>query len=140
MLPLESGMSSTFFRWTRWPQLPDFPANSTHCWSTASNPFQNRLIHFWSSHVTCKLGRLNKKNSMSSFWMSRKGPCQGPVMYTYVSYPEQPNHCATTLAKIRTTIVFFLFFQDAEDEYLVSCLLMVFVAVSIPKLARAQCY
>jgi NCK-associated protein 1 len=28
--------------------------------------------------------------------------------------------------------------QDAEDEYLVSCLLMVFVAVSIPKLARSD--
>lgn len=28
--------------------------------------------------------------------------------------------------------------QDNEDEYLVSCLLMVFVAVSIPKLARSE--
>lgn len=28
--------------------------------------------------------------------------------------------------------------QDAEDEYLISCLLMVFVAVSIPKLARSD--
>ena len=31
-----------------------------------------------------------------------------------------------------------LIFQDAEDEYLISCLMMVFVAVSIPKLARSE--
>jgi NCK-associated protein 1 len=28
--------------------------------------------------------------------------------------------------------------QDFEEEYLVSCLLMVFVAVSVPKLARSE--
>ncbi len=31
-----------------------------------------------------------------------------------------------------------LFSEHAEDEYSVACLLMVFIAVSIPKLARAE--
>jgi len=31
---------------------------------------------------------------------------------------------------------FFLFTEIGEDEYMLACLLMVFVAISIPKLAR----
>jgi hypothetical protein len=33
---------------------------------------------------------------------------------------------------------FFFLKGETEDEYLTSCLLMVFVAVSIPKLARSD--
>ena len=37
---------------------------------------------------------------------------------------------------VNIDIIFVLFSEHAEDEYTIACLLFVFVAVSIPKLAR----